>query len=386
MFPQIIRKFITLAIYNLCLVSCVLCLLASSQAGEAKFVRVAIIQDASTINIKINGFYELFNSSGSKILSRGKNLKSTIATYKKGIIVGGVYVQASKVFIKAVDPESIVINDRKFRGNVEIIKKNNHLSAVNYIDLEDYIKGILYHEASHYWPEEALKAQAIACRTYAVYQIEVSKNNDYDVTNDIYSQVYGGKTSERYRTNKVVDDTQGLILNYQGKVFPAYYHATCAGHTEDASLLWNTDIMPLKGVACFFCKGSPHFNWHYDIPIKDLEVKLNKAGYKINNIKEIRITGLSASGRVAKLSIASDNKEINIPAKDFRNIVGPNTLRSTNFQVSIAGNDVVFEGIGWGHGAGLCQWGAYFMAKQGKDYREILRYYYPGANVKTIGF
>ncbi len=379
MAPQITRKF-------LILVSCVLCFLSSSWAGEPKFVRVAIIQDTQSLNIKIKGFYELFDSSKGKILYRDKNLKSTVVAYKKGIIIGGVYAQTKKVFIKPIDPESIIINERKFRGNIELIKKNNHLLVVNYIDLEDYIKGILYHEASHYWPVEALKAQAIACRTYAVYQMGVSKNNDYDVTNDIYSQVYGGKTSERYRTNKIVEETKGLILTYNGKVLPAYYHATCAGHTEDASLLWDTDIPSLKGVACPFCKESPHFNWHYDMPLKELEEKLNKAGHKISDIKGITIVGLNASGRITKLRIVSDKKEITIPAKDFRNIVGVNILRSTNFQASIADTDVVFEGIGWGHGAGLCQWGAYFMAKQGKNYQEILKYYYPGTDVKTLEF
>jgi stage II sporulation protein D len=258
--------------------------------------------------------------------------------------------------------------------------------VINQINLEDYLKGILYQESSHYWPQEALKAQAAVCRSYAVYQIEENKLKDYDVTSDIYSQVYGGKTSERYRTNRAVDDTRSQVITYKDKIIPAYFHATCAGHTEDAGLLWNIEILPLKGVVCGFCKASPHFNWHNVLSLSEIEEKLTAAGYKIKGIEGITILGRNESGRILDLEIASAQKNIKISAKDFRNLIGPNLIRSTNFRVSIAQGDAVFEGLGWGHGVGLCQWGAYFMAKQGYTYKEILRYYYPQTDVKTLRF
>lgn len=343
------------------------------------YVRVAIIQDTLSLRLKISGFYEVIDSTNNKVLYRGKNLNTTVTTYRDTILIGNINFHSNKVLIKTQDVNAIVINDRKFRGDIQFIKKNNsRLSVINYIELEDYIKGILYHEASHYWPVEVLKAQAIACRTYAVYQIQENVLRDYDVTSDIYSQVYGGRISERYRTNKVVDETKNLVLTYQGKSFPAYYHATCAGHTEDASLLWNIDIVPLKGVVCNFCKDSPHFKWHSVLSVEDINNKLVNAGYKISDIRDIQILGRDKSGRIANFKIiTANNKELKISGKDLRNIIGPNIIRSTNFMVNVVKGEAVFDGVGWGHGAGLCQWGAYFMAKQGYTAEQILEYYYP---------
>jgi stage II sporulation protein D len=214
--------------------------------------------------------------------------------------------------------------------------------------------------------------------------MQENKQKDFDVTSDIYSQVYGGRGSERYRTNKAVDETEGKVLFYQGKIIPAYFHATCGGHTEDATLLWDLDLTPLKGVVCPYCKESPHFNWHYDLPVKEIAKKLSGAGFKITDIKNISIEGKDRSGRITNLIITCEEGEVKISAKDFRGTIGPNIINSTNFSVTIAGGDAVFAGVGWGHGVGLCQWGAYFMAKEGFKANEILKYYYPGTNVKAI--
>lgn len=357
---------------------------SAASAQAANDVRVAIIQDAASLNIKISGSYEISDAK-AKLLFRGLDLKTTVTGYKAGILIAGRNFNTERILIRTINPDIIIINGRTFRGDIQLIKTSgSRLTVINRIDLEDYVKGILYHEASHYWPMEALKAQAIISRTYAVYQIQENKRRDFDVTSDIYSQVYGGKASERERTNKAVRDTAGEVLIYQGKAIPAYYHATCGGNTEDASLLWNINLAPLKGVACNFCKDSPHFNWHYVASLDELKDKLTAAGYKISNIKDIVILGKDKSGRITDLKIVSAKKDLKISAKDFRNIMDPNIIRSTNFTINIVEKDAVFEGIGWGHGAGLCQWGAYFMAKQGYNAEQILKYYYPGTDVKTI--
>jgi len=356
-------------------------------AQSSQYIRVAVVQDAASLNLKVLGSYEIIDSVEQKVLFRGNNLKTTVTTYKNEILLGKITSSTPKLLIKTNESATIIINGRRFRGNIELINKNNaRLLVINNIDLEDYIKGILYHEASHYWPMEALKAQAIVSRTYAVYQMKENKHRDYDVTCDIYSQVYGGRTSERYRTNEAVKETEGRILTYQDKVFPTYFHATCGGHTEDASILWDIDMPPLKGVACGFCKDSPHFNWHYVLSLDEIEGKLVNAGYNIGNIKDIVTQGKDKSARFTDLKIVSKQKDLKISTKDFRNIIGPNIIRSTNFNVNVVEHDAVFEGFGWGHGVGLCQWGAYFMAKQGYTVEQILKYYYPQSDVKSIGF
>ncbi|MFC1805242.1 SpoIID/LytB domain-containing protein [Candidatus Omnitrophota bacterium] len=355
-------------------------------ASEQSFVRVAVAREASQLNLQVKGTYQITEKRDGRILTRGRDLRTTLVACEGGILMGERSFSLEKLFIDAKSSESITINGRRFRGDMQIIKDGFTLTAVNYIDFEDYIKGVLYHEASHYWPQEALRAQAVAARTFAYDQTRQNSSRAFDVTNDIYSQVYGGRVSERYRTNKAVEATRGEILTYNGRAFPTYYHATCAGHTEDASLLWNIDIPPLEGVACPYCKESPHYSWQRVLSLKEIAEKLSAGGYEIKDIEEIIPLEKDASGRIKLIKIGSSDADLTIAAKHFRRILNPNIIRSTNFSVEIAESDAVFSGFGWGHGAGMCQWGAYFMSKEGKDYEEILDHYYPGAELETIGF
>ncbi|MDD5432783.1 MAG: SpoIID/LytB domain-containing protein [Candidatus Omnitrophica bacterium] len=355
-------------------------------AKEPNPVRVAIAQDISALRIKIEGFYEVINPKTNKVLYRGRHLNSTATVYKGGILLANVRPKSDRLFIRTYDPDEIIINGRRFRGDIELIKAPDaHLLAINHIGLESYVKGILFHEVSHYWPVEVLKTQAIVCRSYALYQCQENKNKDFDVTNDTYSQVYGGLTSERLRTSKAVDETKGMVLFFNGKILPAFFHATCGGFTENVSALWNLQNSALSGVKCDFCKESPHFNWHCCLSAKEIEEKLLKAGIKIQGIKDILVVSRNNSGRVVNLKVTGSEKEMDILAKDFRNIIGSNIIKSTNFNVTSVKGDFIFEGLGWGHGVGLCQWGAYFMAKQGSKFEEILKFYYPGAEIISIG-
>jgi stage II sporulation protein D len=352
---------------------------------EMRQIRVNIIDDADSLSVKLNGFFELVDCSSNTIWYRGTNLTTTVTTNKNSIGIAGRFCETTCLMIKAHRDAPVSINGRVFRGVIKLARnENGRLRAINQIDLEDYIKGILYHEVSHYWPPEVLKAQAVISRTYAIYHMQQNKSRQYDVTSDIYAQVYGGKTSERYRTNQEVEATRGEVLVWQGKVIPAYFHATCGGHTEDASLVWDIDLPPLRGVVCLFCKDSPHFNWHTVLSLDELAEKLTSNKHKITHITDITIDGHDASGRVTTLSIISGTKKLSLPAKDFRTAIGPNEIRSTNFTVVRAAGDAVFVGVGWGHGVGLCQWGAYSMAKDGRTYKEILAYYYPGTDVATF--
>ncbi|MFH1413665.1 MAG: SpoIID/LytB domain-containing protein [Candidatus Omnitrophota bacterium] len=357
----------------------------SASADSQDPVRVLVSENVQYLSLQVKGRYKIVDPDSGDILSRGKNLKTTVTGYEKGIILDRENFFMNKIFLCVEADDEIVINGRRFRGKIKFLKDaKSKISVINFVDMEDYIKGILYHETSHYWPMEALKAQAIASRTFVVYKMEERKIHEFDVTSDIYSQVYGGKTSERYRTNNAVDQTKGKIIIYQGRAVPAFFHATCAGNTERASVLWSVDIPPLKGVKCGFCDQSPHFNWHYDLSLGQIKDKLVNSGYKIDQIKDIIILGRNNSGRIRDLKLVGDSSELIISAKDFRNIIGPNIIRSTNFDVNIVRQDAVFEGYGWGHGVGLCQWGAYFMAKNNATAEQILKYYYPKSEISLI--
>lgn len=361
---------------------------ASDAAGKANnpVMRVLILDNRDTISLAAKGTYRIYSIPSEKLLTGGYILHTKVKASDQGIMFGSRELKFSKIRITVPDGALIYIDGRSFRGAVDIVKKDNmKLAAINRITLEEYLYGVLYNEVSHRWPIEAIKAQGIAARTFALYQARQNKLQDYDLTNDIYSQVYSGATSERWSTTRAVKLTLGKVLIYKGDIFPTYYHATCGGKTEDAANLWNIGIGPLKGVECGFCKESPHYKWTKNIPLSDIEKKLNDNGYKIGKIKSIAVIARNKSDRVDKIEIKDDSGvSCVLTGKDFRGMIGPNDVRSTNFEPSINNDKLALSGIGWGHGVGMCQWGANGMAGHGKNAEEILKIYYPGAEVTTI--
>ena len=351
-------------------------------------VRIAVITDASEVSLKIKGRYNIYalpllEPLGERVELKKVNIKPT----QSGILIGSEPFNIYGVRIKTSGEANTYINGRRFRGDIDIIRTEKiKLLVINHLDIEDYLNGVLYHEVSHLWPMEALKAQAIASRTFAVYRTIESIGKDYDLTSDVYSQVYGGRTSEKSRTNRAVKETAGKILIYRDKVLPAYFHATCGGHTEDASVLWRIDMPPLKGRPCNYCGQSPHFKWVASIPLADIEKILNDNGYKINDIQNIEVSAKNVSGRADSVGVVNSLGTERIPANKFRLAVGPNLLRSTNFEVVIRGDRALFNGRGWGHGVGMCQWGAYYMSKKGFSCDEILQFYYPGATIVDMKY
>ena len=277
--------------------------------------------------------------------------------------------------------------ERRYRGAVDIIKTpEKKLLVVNTLGLEEYIQGVLYHEISHRWPLDAIMAQAVATRSYAVFQTLNNKTKEFDVYSDIYSQVYGGRTSEKYRTNLAVERTKGQVLTFQGKILPAYFHATCAGWTEDVRELWkHRNLPPLEGVRCNACFFSPHRFWRKNMQLKDIQAAINNNGHDLDAISDITVVSTDSSGRIRELKITSRRgKVVTVSGKDFRQWIGPNVIRSLKFRVVMRGYYCDFLGEGWGHGVGLCQWGAYGMARQRYDYRAILAHYYPGSALENL--
>jgi len=349
-------------------------------------IRVLVLNNRNSISLAAKGTYRVYSIPSEKLLTGGYIIHTKVTASEEGIIFGSRELKFSKIRVTVPEGSLIYLDGRSFRGAVDIIKKDNmKLAAINRITLEEYLYGVLYNEVSHRWPMEAIKAQGITARTFALYQARQNKLQDYDLTNDIYSQVYSGATSEKWATTRAVKLTLGKVLTYKGDIFPTYYHATCGGKTEDASNLWNIDIAPLKGSECGLCKESPHYKWIKNIPLSDIEKKLGENGYKIGKIRSFTVLARNKSGRVDKIEIKDDSDvSCMITGKDFRRMMGPNDLRSTNFEPSISNDKLILSGIGWGHGAGMCQWGAKGYAGHGKSAEEILKIYYPGAEVTTI--
>ncbi|MCM8790456.1 MAG: SpoIID/LytB domain-containing protein [Candidatus Omnitrophica bacterium] len=360
--------------------------LAAPLTDDAMIVRVCIADDKPETFISLKSDYKIYATNSSRVLMEGPCLTAKVVATKDGLRVGARQLNIGGIRVKVGKNSKIYVGGKRFRGDIDILRKDNgRLMIINYIALDDYLYGVLYHEVSHRWPMEVLKAQAIAARTFALYQAKQNRLQLYDLRSDIYSQVYGGSGSEKWSTTMAVNSTKGLVLVYKGELLPAYYHATCAGRTEDASNLWKVNIPPLDGVECGFCVESPHYSWTKNMPLWKLEEKLASAGYKMGKIETVAVLSRNESGRVDKLSI-KDNAGVSVvlTGKDFRQLLGPNELRSTNFDVSIKWGELILTGRGWGHGVGMCQWGSYGMAKKGIKADEILRRYYPGAEIVSV--
>jgi len=360
----------------------------TNEVDAEYYLRVAIFRDAGALNLAITGPYKIFALYTNELLASGKNLRPCeIKPVCNGIIIDDKEYKIVGVKIRADKDANIFLNRRCFRGDVDILRTEKvKLLVVNHLNIESYLYGVLHQEASNKWPMEALKTQAVISRTFALYTSLISKENDYDVTNDFYSQVYGGRHSERWKTSLAVNATRGEVMVTDGKVFPAYYHSTCGGHTESADKIWNIDAPSLKSVSCDFCVNSPHYSWDAKLNFKDIQAALKKSGYIINgSIQTIETEGYDESNRIINIKIISDKSSLTINANKFRLALGPFKIKSTNFLIKDVKDGCVYiEGKGWGHGVGLCQWGAFGMAKKRYKYKDILSFYYKNAQIETI--
>jgi len=326
-------KHFSFVIFALALLS----LPVEAASFKERYVRIALFDNADEIIVSARGKYEIYDAKEYTFLGRGRNLRETPLSVKDGgLQFGSQFFSVQHIKVKSNKDVSVNKGKvkRRYRGDVDVlVNDKGQLLVVNVIELERYIKGVLYHEVSNRWPMEAIKAQAVAARTYALYKMKENKSELFDVRGDIYSQVYGGRSAERFRTNIAVRRTKGEILLYNGEMLPTYYHSSCGGHTESAQYLWGKDLRPLDGVICGFCNSEPHYSWRRNYQSKDIQEKLNQAGYKLGLIKEIRILKRNASDRVQDLEIIDrSGKSTAISGAKFRDIIGPNKIKSTKFQ------------------------------------------------------
>ncbi len=379
-----LRRFVFMAAGLLLAVACA----EADFAREPVLIRVALVQGKAQAVIAVVGSYEMADAESGALLKKGRNLgTSRVTATAGGIRIGKEEWPGDRILVKVRRKAGLRVNKRPYRGDLLIAKDaNNDLLLVNVLDIESYIKGVLVHEISPKWPLAAIKAQAVAARTYAFYQRRVMKEKLYDVTADVSSQVYGGCKAEKGRTNRAVNFTAGEVLAYDGEVFPAYFHATCGGVTEKAAELWKIDIEPLAGGRlCSFCSNSPHYFWKKALDLKTVCKKLGDRCTLKGEPAGLAIKERNPTGRVRTL-VLEDNagRTMEISAKDFRHLMGSDVVRSTNFSITLEKGKVVLSGKGWGHGVGLCQWGAFGMARQGHDYEKILDFYYPGAVLQSL--
>ncbi|HEX8949854.1 MAG TPA: SpoIID/LytB domain-containing protein [Dissulfurispiraceae bacterium] len=273
----------------------------------------------------------------------------------------------------------VILDGVKYPGTLDVWKGENGLYIVNELPLEEYVKGVVAAEVGSKWDVEALKAQAVVSRTYALYQRLHNGINkiSYHLTSSVLHQVYKGSDIPESIV-QAVNATKGEVLTYEGSPIAAYYHSTSGGITEDPVEVFGKSYPYLKSVETN-CEISPFYMWEKRIPVSDIEKAMNVTG-----LKDVFIDSYTNSNRVKNFRIITETDELVIPGKDFRKNLGWDKLPSTMItNLTRSGNLYIFEGKGYGHGVGMCQWSALEMAKEGKTYKEILSTFYPGTTLEV---
>lgn len=367
------------------------------------------------------------NGSGALKNSYLIKIKSSIGT-----ILIPLKMSEPVYFSSANSNSPVSLDGKRYRGLIEFIPgSKGTMTAVNELDLEEYLYGVLPKEMPAGWPIEALKAQAVAARTYAVYNLCKWEKSGFDLCAGSADQYYGGYDEEMASTNEAVDETRGEIALYEGKPIIAFYHSDSGGITEDNADVSEKEFPYLKPVKDEFGKESPYADWCVSFSAAEIENKIGDLRNAIGQVTDIYVTQKSASGRAKTVVISGTRGKVEVTGTQLRNMLG---LNSTLFDINggdattllIAGsNDIMsaktgdlyllsssrltslkasreiflqggfklkeidysinedfkFTGHGRGHGIGLSQWGARGMAEQGYNYIEILQHYYKNVEI-----
>ncbi|MEM0914982.1 MAG: SpoIID/LytB domain-containing protein [Planctomycetota bacterium] len=287
------------------------------------------------------------------------------------------------------------------------------IDAVNHVDLEAYLPGVLSRELYASWPDETFRAQAVAARSYALWERQRNQHRTHDLESTVASQAYAGVT-DNPRAHRAVAATRGTVLGYDGRVVPAFYSSTVGRESQDAAAVFadrTPPIAPLRGgPRGDWDRASPHHQWptlHRSIddassrvrawaasaghpasaltritridaiphPLPKAQTRLRPAGFLVHD----------ARGSAYRFTAVDLRLALNYPAPRMPALPQRAVLKSSDCRFAVAGpNLVITDGYGYGHGVGMSQWGAHAMAKAGHDHRAILNHYYPGAALTRL--
>lgn len=425
------------------------CLLLATEAACAAdlgpTIRIALVAKQFSAEVSSAGGIQVVSSGRSPKLNAGKHIIST----KGGkLFIDNKDAGSTSITLKCADSKKpLAVNHKEYRGTVKVqlAADRKTLDVVNLVQLEEYLYGVLPKEIIPLWPEQAVKAQAVASRSFALYQKQNTRNQSYDIRANEMGQVYGGLSVENSRTNKIVDATRGEVATYGGRPIEAFFHSCSGGYTESAENVWGRDIPYLQGVADYDYEA-PKFVWEKTFTPAQMERLLSQAGYNIGKLDSIKLSPMpeklplhtskdrGISGRVKNVFIKGKRGSVTIAGTKLRSIL---QLDSTKFDIDVGfqkpeyievpienkagfvigkkqipirvkdgdkqlgynsevdlisgveGEKIFIRGGGWGHGIGLSQWGARGMALQDKSkskrlYIDILKHYYRGISVSKF--
>ena len=340
-------------------------------------IRVLLLDKQAQVKIAVFGPYEVWLSGGGeqprKLLSGEDMGTKKVWCRDLDVVIEGVVRtrQTVEIIPQRVPVE---VGGRRYRGSLRISVRNGALRVINVLSVEGYLRGVVPGEMTSRWPAAALEAQAIAARSYALTRMDRRSDGQFDVFATPADQRYLGLDAETKWTNAAVVATAGAVLQYGGRVLPAYYHSCCGGSTASARQVFGDTDKPLQGVRCTYCSKANTFKWEKTVSLDEAARKLS-----VNDLIGLSLQVPGLDGRVAEVTLhRADGSTLQMIGTTFRDRLG---LLSTRFKLKAKGSDFVFEGGGYGHGVGMCQYGARGMADIGRSREQILEHYYPGARI-----
>lgn len=366
------------------------------------------MQDRPKINVRIGYNLTEFIVSGTdlervlifnnevKYFNGRKNIKFKCHNISKN----GQKSLIPHLVARVESPTGLVsFEGKKYRGKILILSSvnKNKCDVINEVEVETYINSLLAKEMNGSWPVEALKAQAVAARTYAYHKIktkQVSKimghNTFYDIENSEKHQVTGSFFDITKNTFKAGSETRGEILvSKSNKLNSIFFHARCGGKTLRPDQVWQNKVEGYKSVKCPFCLNSEKGRWKRSISIKKVKkfllwvIKRKNKNLEIDKIINQKLLVAPDKSSNSKLRIYLGEKVLVIEKSLLRKFFGRKYIPSNNFY-AIFGENIQLIGNGLGHGVGMCQVGALHMSKKGWNYRKILKFYFPNYNIKKV--
>ncbi len=377
--------------------------------AESRFwVRVLLLEKSKTCTLESESSFVVLDAKERTVHARFTRTSSPVKIQisRNKITIAEKAFTGDQIIIFPDTPHIFRLNGQAYRGKLKLVLNGtgDSFTACNRVAMEPYLAGVVGAEMPDYWEMEALKAQAIAARTYCLYKKRNNKVNlQWDLKKTQASQVYRGLGAESTRIWDAVTGTHGQVLTVKHEdgsegVFPAYYSSTCGGHTESSKKVFGDSFESLTGVRCNYCKevAKPkYFYWPAAQFKKDyVSEKLFKKYPKLKSLKKIvTITPHTKSNhddfsRITSVKFTGANgKNAFLRAEDLRLTIDPSgrKIRSTMCQIVTTKDSFKFlYGRGWGHGVGLCQCGAQALARRGYSGTQILAHYYPGSKVESI--
>ncbi|MDQ6827476.1 MAG: SpoIID/LytB domain-containing protein [Gemmatimonadota bacterium] len=382
-------------------------------------LRVALFTTPKPIVIGGTGEWRLYDSGGDATLARGAAGESWEIRRDGGrmraVRSDGIPTAArpGPFVARPMDAAALLtVNGHPYRGEITLVPTDSGVLVINRLPVESYLRGVVPLEIGKRQPAEhaAVEAQAVAARSYAYAHLKDDPRALFDLTGGVLDQVYNGAEAESPTTDAAVTGTRGLVLRFAGKVISAPYSSSCGGMTAAATEVWQgasdfpyltavSDKIP--GSSRYYCDEAPRFNWTRTLERSDLNsalqkylkayvaVPLNGAG----TVRSVDIEGRTPTGRVRAILVVTDHGQYTLRGNEMRFVLrsaGGEILNSTYFSV-VAERDVDgylrrlrIDGKGYGHGIGMCQWGAIGRARAGQDFRTILQTYYQGTSIDAI--